>query len=380
MFFDDNGLLISAIPAFVISLLTCALVIAKTNSTWARLTRHGDLRAIQSAHQTPTPRLGGVAVVLALTLASGLAFGAVPGLWLWLLLCALPLFLSGVAEDLGHRVAPAGRLGAALLAGALAVIATGFWIDGAGVPGLDWLLSVPALAILGTILASAGIAHAFNLIDGLNGLAGLTAVLATAGLAVTAHEVGDTQVFALACLIAASVLGFLVFNFPYGRIFFGDAGAYTVGFVLAWLAITLSARHADVSPLAVLLMVFWPLADMVLAMYRRRRRRVPVSHPDRLHFHQLVMRALEIELFGRRQRRITNPMATAVMLPFIAAPVALGVALHDRPVMAALALVACLVVFFGTYAAGMRFATRRTRPTSDRQAAALAAQPTAPAE
>jgi len=366
MFFDGNLPVLTAFAAFSVALLMSAIIVSKARNAWARLTRHGDLRAIQTAHQTPTPRLGGIAVFLALALSATLAFGAAPGLWLWLLISTLPLFLSGAAEDLGHRVAPVGRFGAAILSGALAVQITGLWIHKAGVPGLDWLLHFSALAIFGTVMASAGIAHAFNLIDGLNGLAGLTAVFGAVGLALTARAVGDAEVFTLACLIAAGVLGFLIFNYPYGRIFFGDAGAYSVGFLLAWLAITLTARHEGVSALAMLLMVFWPLADMALAMYRRRRRNLPVSAPDRLHFHQLVMRGLEIEVFGRRQRRFTNPLATLVMLPFVAAPVLLGVQLHDKPLLAALALVLCLGLFFATYAAGMRYATRRTRPVIER--------------
>lgn len=350
-----------ALSAFAVSFLVSVLIIIKDRGDRSRLTRDGDLGAVQTAHEVPTPRLGGVAVILAVALSAAQAFVAEPGLWVWFLVSALPLFLSGAAEDLGFRVSPAGRLGTALLSGALAVLITGLWIAEAGVPGLDWLLSFAVLAIFGTIMASAGIAHAFNLIDGVNGLAGLTAVVGAIGIALTGLTVGDAEVFTLACLIGAAVLGFLIFNYPYGRIFFGDAGAYTVGFLLGWLAIALIARH-NVSALAMLLMVFWPLADLALAMYRRRRRNLPVSAPDRLHFHQLVMRGLEIKVFGRRKRRITNPLATTVMLPFIGTPVVLGVLLHDRPLLAALALVLCLALFFATYAAGMRYATRRTRP------------------
>lgn len=347
---------------FSVVLSISFLFIVMSQRTWNRLTRHGDLKAIQTAHLTPTPRLGGIAVCLALVLSAWFAFGMTGGLWVWLLICALPLFLSGAAEDLGYRVAPIGRLLAAFVSGALVVAITGLWIDRIGVPGFDRALSFAPIAIFGTVLVSAALAHAFNLIDGLNGLAGFTAVFAACGIAVTAYEVGDTEILTFSSLIAVAVLGFLVFNFPYGRIFFGDAGAYSVGFLLAWLAIALAARHADVSAMAMLLMMFWPLADMLLAVYRRYRRKVPVSHPDRLHFHQLVMRALEIELFGRRKRRITNPLATTVMLPFIAVPVVLGVQLHDQPLLAALVLALCFVLFFVTYAVGMRYATRRTRP------------------
>ncbi len=372
-FFDVQELV-----ALVVAAVVCGVLISKTRSTWSRLTRQGDLMAVQAAHSTPTPRLGGIAVFLGVLAAALVVLPGWTSVWSLLVISAIPLFLSGAAEDLGHAVAPIGRLGAALLSAALAVWFTGSWISDTGVPGLDWLLAWSPLAILITVVAASTIAHAFNLIDGLNGLAGFTALISALGLSATAYAVGDAEITALASVLAAAVLGFLLFNFPFGRIFFGDAGAYTVGFLIAWMGITLAARHETVTPLAMMLVMFWPLADLSLAIYRRRRRNLPVSAPDRLHFHQCVMRGLEIEVFGRARRRIANPVATAVMLPLIAAPAALGYLLHASPLGAAAALVLCFALFFGTYGLGMRYATRRTRGGFSR--ARSLTLPVAPAE
>ncbi len=349
------------LAAFAVASLVCGILIAKTRSTWRRLTRHGDLLAVQAAHVTPTPRLGGVAVFVALLVAGAVALPGWDSLWLALSLAVFPLFLSGAAEDLGYSVAPAGRLGAALLSAALAVFLTGTWIAGTGVPGLDLLLAWTPLAVLVTIVAASTLAHAFNLIDGLNGLAGFTALIAAIGIGATALAVGDAEIASFALVLGAAILGFLLFNYPFGRIFFGDAGAYSVGFLLAWLGISLAARHADVTPLAMMLVMFWPLADLMLAIYRRRRRNLPVSQPDRLHFHQFVMRGIEIAAFGRARRRFSNPVATAVLLPFIAAPAAAGVLLRAQPLAAGLALVLFFTLFFASYGLGMRLATRRWR-------------------
>ncbi|RGP38777.1 hypothetical protein D1012_01235 [Pseudotabrizicola alkalilacus] len=363
------------LAAFGVAALVCGVLIIKTRSALHRLTRHGDLMAVQAAHTTPTPRLGGVAVFGALLVAVALTVPAWDSLWLALMLAVFPLFLSGAIEDLGYPVAPAGRLGAALVSAALAVFLTGTWIEETGLPALDLLLSWAPLAILITVVAASTIAHAFNLIDGLNGLAGFTALLAAAGIGGTAIWVGDTEIAAFALLLGAAVLGFLMFNFPFGRIFFGDAGAYSVGFLLAWLGITLAARNPDVTPLAMMLMLFWPLADLTLAIYRRRRRNLPVSMPDRLHFHQFVMRGLEITVFSRSRRRITNPVATTVMLPFIAAPMVAGVLLHARPLGAALALAFFSALFFVTYGLGMRLVRRRLRMGQRWQGATCAPTP-----
>lgn len=325
------------------------------------LVRQGDLGAVQAAHSVPTPRLGGAAIFLALLIACGIAFAGTGALWMLLSLSVAPLFLSGVAEDLGLRVAPLGRLAAAVLASAIAVVLTGAWIDETGLALLDPLFAWSPLAVVITIVAASTIAHAFNLIDGLNGLSGFTAVFAGLGIAATAYIVGDTEIARMAALLTAATIGFLVLNYPRGKIFLGDAGAYTLGFLLAWLGITLAARNPEVTPLALVLILFWPLADLSLAIYRRRRCKLPVSHPDRLHFHQLAMRGLEICVLGRKRRHVANPLATGLLLPLIAAPVVLGVLLHADPLGAGVALLICFAGFFATYGLAMRLATNRAR-------------------
>jgi len=350
-----------AVAALLVAAAVCAILVIKTRSTWSRLMRVGDLGAVQAAHSTPTPRLGGIAVFVAVVAAALLALPGWESLWVLLLTAAVPLFLSGAAEDLGFPVAPAGRLAAALASSALVVWFSGTWISHTGVPVLDLLLAWSPLAIVISVVAAAAVAHAFNLIDGLNGLAGSAALIGALSLLGTALSVNDMEVAVIASVLAAAVLGFLLFNFPFGTIFFGDAGAYTVGFLLAWMGILLAGRHADVTPFAMLLALFWPLADLTLAIVRRYQRKSPLSAPDRLHFHHLVLRSLEIAAFGRSRRSIANPVATAVMLPLIAAPALAGFLLHDRPAEAVAALAIFFVLYFALYLAGMRFAVNGLR-------------------
>ena len=78
-----------------------------------------------------------------------------------------------------------------------------------------------------------GVANAINIIDGFNGLAAGSLLIMFGAFAWVAHRLGDDLVFALAMLYAALVLGFFVVNFPHGKIFLGDGGAYFAGFLLA---------------------------------------------------------------------------------------------------------------------------------------------------
>jgi len=108
-----------------------------------------------------------------------------------------------------------------------------------------------------TLLITAGVANGFNLIDGVNGLSAFTGLCSALALAYIAGQGGAWTLQMMALLLAAAILGFLVLNYPFGLIFLGDAGAYTLGFVIAWFGISLLRAIPEVSAWAVLLTVFW---------------------------------------------------------------------------------------------------------------------------
>lgn len=346
---------------FLVSFGICALITLglRRNPSW--MTRRDDLRARQRAHSAPTPRVGGIGVlagvVAALMLAPAdyLPFLAVFAATL------VPVFAAGLAEDLGFRVRPAGRLAAAAASAALAVGLLGVWIPPAGLAPLDVLLVLPVLAIPATIAFASGICHGFNLIDGVNGLAAGTATAISVGLWLVADRAGVPLVGTVAFLLIPALLGFLALNWPWGRIFLGDAGAYGIGHALVWLAILLAWRAPQATGLALALMFFWPVADTFLAIWRRRRTGRRYDVPDRLHFHQLVYRALVLTLPDTVARRWINSLTGLVLLPFAVGPVAAAVMLWDRPMAALLAWVGFAILFVASYLAGM-WLFRRGRP------------------
>ena len=133
------------------------------------------------------------------------------------------------------------RYALTLIAAALGFILLDARITQLDVPGLDSALKIHAVSFVFTVFAVTGVSQSINLIDGLNGLAGVVGLLGAIGLAIVAAIVGDSLVFPAACALAASVAGFLLVNYPRGRIFLGDGGAYLVGLLLAELAVLLGA-------------------------------------------------------------------------------------------------------------------------------------------
>ena len=349
---------------FAASGLICAIIIATFLLTHRRWIRDGDSSAVQSAHRKPTPRIGGVALIAAMVIF--IAFLPQAHLKVYVTFCftLLPVFLAGLSEDFGRRVSPRFRLIAAALSSALAIVLFQIWIPRTGIIVFDVLMPFAPFAIAMTIFMGATACNAFNLIDGLNGLAAGTAIMIAIALALIAAKAGLPAVAQAALILVGALAGFLVFNFPMGAIFLGDAGAYSIGHTLIWLAIAMLVHLEALSGVALLLVFFWPAADTIFAIYRRRRGRRDVSLPDRLHYHQFVMRALELVWLSRRRRHFANPLATVLILILAAAPVTAGVIFWDNTAAAALFLALFSVLFVGSYVLGIRLARRlrKTRP------------------
>jgi UDP-N-acetylmuramyl pentapeptide phosphotransferase/UDP-N-acetylglucosamine-1-phosphate transferase len=282
---------------------------------------------VQKLHSHPTPRVGGLALAAGCVAGSAVlapeaaAFAAV------LHAAALPAFMSGLLEDLTKRVGVGTRLFATIMAGAVFVHVSGYAIIEVDIPGADWLLAIPGFAFVFTAVAIGGIANAINIIDGVNGLAAGTAVILLCGFAILAGEVGDDTIVAVSVVAMGALLGFLALNFPGGRLFLGDAGAYGIGFVLAALAVALPQRNAEISPLIGLLLLTYPASETLTSIRRRMAR--SGSHPgkpDRLHLHSLVFRSQarrKAHWLGHPHLR--NPMTAVLVwwLPLLSVGLAL---------------------------------------------------------
>ncbi|MGR3549288.1 glycosyltransferase family 4 protein [Pseudooceanicola sp.] len=315
-----------------------------------------DLGARQATHTRPTPRVGGIGIVLAIILGCFYYSDQLESDLLFSLAAGLVVFWVGLREDIHRNVSPRARLLAAFVSAALAIALTRTVVPDLGLfPGIlvQWIF--PAIAI--TLLWSAGTCHALNLIDGLNGLSSIYTMSAAAGFFVIAGYTGDVDIQIVAGLLISAMLGFFVLNWPFGRIFLGDAGAYGIGHILAWLGIILIARNPSMAGMAILLLLFWPVCDTFFSIVRRRVTRKATDQPDRLHFHHLAVRALPLLKKRSRRGQFDNPVATILLVPFLCVPIFTGVVLWERPIAATFALAAYLVLFAIGYVGAMRYFT-----------------------
>ena len=292
---------------FFVSFILCAVIILSSDYGFSRRSAIDEV-AVQSAHRGFVPRVGGLAIYIGiLVLIPLLSFGFIPLSVMFdleaeqmtlLILSAAPVFSVGLAEDLGYEMSPKARLIASAVSSLVAILLFRIWLSKLGIPGFDLVLMFAPFGILFTIFSTVGVVNAFNLIDGLNGLSGYVTVSVAFSLSIIAFEAGNSQISIFLVLIIASVMGFMALNFPMGKIFLGDGGAYALGHLLVWSAIVLINSATDVSAFAILLVFFWPVADTGLAIWRRWKLGNPAGNPDRLHFHQLAMRFLEIRFLA----------------------------------------------------------------------------------
>ncbi|MFO1212623.1 MAG: glycosyltransferase [Paenacidovorax caeni] len=302
-----------SVVAFLIAALTAGGVVR-----WARghAAAYG-MGMPQRFHWGHVPRLGGVALLAGIGGAwsvgvaqsmlgdpSSLRLGSWVGWWMAAL---LPAAIGGMVEDATQRLTVRYRLLLTGFSGVLAVGVLGLSVPRLGLPWLDTvLIGAPWLGFAIALLAVTGLPHAFNIIDGYNGLAGMVALIVCLALAHVALQVGDRSLAALLVSSAAATAGFLVWNYPRGMLFAGDGGAYIWGVVIALASITLVQRNPDVSPWFPMLLLIYPVWETVFSIYRKLVRGVSPGVADALHFHQLI--------YGRIVRRVFHDNASRRML------------------------------------------------------------------
>ena len=265
----------------------------------------------QKFHDTPTPRIGGLAVFMGFWVAAGTAPQPVRPLLFALGISGTLAFVAGLAEDLTKRAPSVLRLCATMLSGLLFCVITGYSVTRLEIVFIDDLMAVHAVSVAFTAFAVCGLANAVNIIDGFHGLAAGSVIIMLSAFAVAAWTTGDHELVMLTTVVIAVLLGFLLVNFPHGHVFLGDGGAYFSGFVLGSVGVMLPMRNPDVSVWVSIVILAYPVVETMHAIFRKtiRRGHLP-TRPDKVHLHMLIHRKVAMRV---KSRRLANPV-TSVLL------------------------------------------------------------------
>jgi UDP-GlcNAc:undecaprenyl-phosphate/decaprenyl-phosphate GlcNAc-1-phosphate transferase len=258
----------------------------------------------QRFHIGVVPRIGGVGIVISSYLSWLFASKlSLLGLNITLtlsttdvvkfIIVSAPIFVMGFYEDLTQSSAVKIRLLVSAIASWLACFLLELSFPYFDFEFLDSFWRQHRL--LGVFFAFAiltGMPHAFNIIDGYNGLAGMVAIMICTGLVYVFFQLGDrTSAGMLVCVIGATA-GFMIWNYPRGLIFAGDGGSYFWGFIIAIFSIRLVQKFPQVSPWFIALLLIYPLSETLFSIYRKLVRGQSPGMADSLHFHQLVYKRL----------------------------------------------------------------------------------------
>ena len=266
---------------FLFGLVAFAVAAALTPllATWARRRNLLDIPNQRSSHRIATPRLGGVAFVLAFLVGMwvahfyGISFSTASRLVVG---AACALAVVGLVDDL--RTLPA-LLRLVIYVGVSVLVAS--TADVSAFPA-----AVPTgVAIALMALWMTAVTNAFNFMDGIDGIAAGQAVITGLGWAIVGQLIGSNNLTALGLLGAAAPAGFLLYNWAPAKVFMGDAGSAFLGFLFAALPLAAGEPRPDLWACAVLLL--WPfLFDTALTLARRIGRRENILAAHRSHLYQ----------------------------------------------------------------------------------------------
>jgi UDP-GlcNAc:undecaprenyl-phosphate GlcNAc-1-phosphate transferase len=271
-------------------------------------------------HEGTIPLTGGIGMFAGFAFAaltSGLLIGTTVAL-----VVALGLLVAGGAADDMHDITARAKLMLQLAAALLMTSWAGIYVSSLGNLFGFGPANLYNWAIPFSIVCALGVMNAVNMMDGLDGSAGGTSVVATLWLAYAAVEQGLGAQGLLLLFLGAGIVGFLVWNLrlpplrDQARVFMGDAGSMMLGLALCWFSIDLTqGPQRSLPPIVCVWILAVPLLDMARVMFQRMRRRADMLDADREHLHHMLL-----------ARGVPHHMAALIMIAISALTGALGLA------------------------------------------------------
>ena len=302
-------------------------------------------QAVQRIHLNETPRLGGLIFIL--SLVSFIAFSNINEsiqLLKIILICLIPIIVIGIKEDLLHNVEPTIRLLSLLFVGWLfRVQFTGPLPILTDIPFIGKLLLLHGGISIFYILSMTAVANGMNLIDGVNGLCGAVALSILSALLFLSYKTADITMLSLIFSLILLIIPFMLMNYPYGRIFLGDLGAYSLGLIVSMLTIILFGRHPEISPWGAVLILIYPTTEVVFSLLRRMVKGVSIYHADTAHLH------LKIFFFFRpysSYKKIANALVTPCLSLLWLFPIITITWVYQKPLFILFAII-LFVAFYG---------------------------------
>ncbi|MFK9090229.1 glycosyltransferase family 4 protein [Bacillus salipaludis] len=242
----------------------------------------------RKVHQKIMPRLGGLAIYLSFIIGM-LVLRPGGDYTLPIIVGSIIIVITGILDDMMELSAKVKFI-AQIAAAAVVVIWGGIDVDFINLP-FGGKIEFGYLSVPLTIIWIVGITNAINLIDGLDGLAAGVSSIALITISGMAVIMGDGFVTAIASIVLASTLGFLIYNFHPAKIFMGDTGALFLGYMISVLSLLGFKNVTIISFIVPIIILGVPISDTFFAILRRIVNKKPLSAPDKSHLHHCLLRS-----------------------------------------------------------------------------------------
>lgn len=280
------------------------------------------LKGPQKIHAHIVSRIGGLSIMLALIITtighSMLNNEGTFNIKNMIILTAIPIFLIGFSEDLLKKLSVKFRLTLMLAITIIVVIALQLKIKNVDIQAINYMLNIGLISILFTTFCLIGLTNSFNIIDGLNGLVSMTAIINFLAYAYISYKVNDPVIIFISLNIVAATIGFFICNYPKGLIFMGDGGAYLIGFMSGTIAILITQRNPQVSPWSLLLINAYPVFEALYSIWRRRI--VKQSNPgiaDNFHLHSIIHKKIIRWATNNKKNKTDSQFKNSQSTPFL---------------------------------------------------------------
>lgn len=305
-------------------------------------------QGIQRVHEGEIPRLGGLVIYI--------------GLWVYWLLCqngqvktfiqcllisSLPLIFISIKEDLLHNTRAITRLGFMMVSCILFFLHYDLSYPSIEFPVIGyWLNNSSVLSLLFFSFCILVIINGCNLIDGANGLLPMSILMQALSLMFITYETNDSHNMIRLVYIIVPVIIFMGFNYPWGKIFLGDTGAYFLGFMVSLLTIIIFSEHPDIPTWVAVLILFYPAFELLFSIIRKLIEHKSPMEPDPHHLHLKMFHLLKNQLM---MSRISNSLVMPCLALIWGMPFVLLVWVKESLIMTILAVVLIIIIYLGFY-------------------------------
>jgi len=264
-----------------------------------------------------------------------------------LLISSLPLVFIATKEDLQHNTRAITRLSFMVASCILFFLCYDISYPSIEFPVIGhWLNNSPVLNLLFFCFCVLVVTNGSNLIDGANGLLSITLLMQALSLMYITYETNDSINMIRLVYVIVPVIIFMGFNFPWGKIFLGDTGAYFLGFMLSLLTIIIFSEHPEIPTWVAVLILFYPAFELLFSIIRKLIEHKSPMAPDPHHLHLKMFHLLKNQVM---KSRVSNSLVMPCLALIWGMPFILLVWVKDSLIMTLLGIVLIIIIYLGFY-------------------------------